>query len=111
MDLFLIIGIIIGAFHTGWVCREIYAKHVVKKMHDEMSDHLSEIQEQFKENVIPMRVEKHNSEYFLYNTTNQAFICQGATKDELRERFNVAYPQKKGVILEGTDLWREVNDK
>ena len=111
IDLLFLVAIIIGAVHTGWVLRELYAKYLVKQLHNELSNDLAEIQEQFKENVVPMRVEKHNSEYFLYNTTNQAFICQGGTKDELSKRFSVAYPQKKGVIFEGTDLWREVNDK
>lgn len=111
MDAFLLLCIIIGAFHTGWVCRELYAKHRVKQMNEEMEEDLAEIQQHFKENVIPMRVEKHNDVYFLYNTTNQAFICQGKDKEELRERFNVAHPDKKGLVLEGIELWREVDGK
>lgn len=111
IDLVLIIGIIVGAFHFGWTAREIWAKHQVKKIHQEIEDNLFQAQEQIKDNIIPMRVEKHNNEYYLYNTINQSFICQGKTKDDLFDKFSIAYPKKKGVIFEGGELWREVNDK
>jgi hypothetical protein len=111
LDFFVLIFVVIGAVHFGWNLREIYAKHVLKKMNEELSEDLAEIQQQFKDNVIPMRVEKHQSEYYLYNTTNQSFICQGKNKGELQDKFNTVYPKKKGVILEGGEIWRELNDE
>ena len=112
IDVLLLVGIVIGAFHTGWVLREIWARHRARQLQEQLINVLfDDIHNQLKENIIPMRVEKHNEEYFLYNTTNQSFICQGKTRDELYDKFNYAHPKKKGVIFEGAEIWREVNDK
>lgn len=111
MDFITFIFVAIGAFHTGWVCREIYAKQKVRELNEELGQNLSILEKQFKDNVIGMRLEKHQDTIYVYDTANNAFICQGKTKTELSEAFYKVNPNKKGIILEGDEFWKEANDK
>lgn len=48
-----------------------------------------------------LKVEFDQNIYFTYNVSNNQFVCQGATVQQLRERLSVMFPGQTATIVEG----------
>jgi hypothetical protein len=107
MDLTSVALLCVLFIYVGWKLREVHAKRVVRKMHETMS---TQFDDHLKESIVGMRLEKHDGVIYIYESENNSFICQGKTKKELSDNFNAVRPNKKGIILEGSEYWRETND-
>lgn len=48
-----------------------------------------------------LKVELDQNIYFTYNVSNNQFVCQGATVQQLRERLSEMFPGQTATIVEG----------
>lgn len=48
-----------------------------------------------------LKVEFDQNIYFTYNASNNQFVCQGATVQQLRERLSAMFPGQTATIVEG----------
>lgn len=64
-------------------------------MQDEVEAQIEELRNKF----IFLKIEEHNGIQFAYNATNNEFVCQGNTFDELNENFGKRFPGAKGILV------------
>lgn len=81
----------VSCFLLGWKLREIHAKNVVARMKKEM---LEEAHEEFKSNVVNIKVEDHNGEFFVYRKDDGSYLAHGETKSTLEDILNEKFPGK-----------------
>lgn len=48
-----------------------------------------------------LRVELDQNIYFTYNASNNQFVCQGTSVQQLRERLSEMFPGQTATIIEG----------
>lgn len=88
MDILILIGVFIVAFSWGWTFREKIAEHKAKVFMDK-------IHEQEEENIMKIKIEKHNNMLFVYDYHTDMFITQAKDRPELEEKLEKLYPGKK----------------
>lgn len=94
----IILGILLGViffvlgFIQGWRMRELYA---VKKLDELLNKVEQEVDEEIKESIIPITIEKHQDTYFVYGVNDNQFIAQGNNRWELEKNLETRYPGKK----------------
>ena len=98
----------VSGFHAGWVFREIVARHRAKQYENELSENLSKLEEHYVKTQVNLKLDKIQDVVYVYNLNDGVFICQGKTKDEIRELFRKKYPEKNGIIHEGAEYWKEM---
>ena len=76
----VLIGVVIG-FVLGWVVREAVALHKINAIVKAMQ----EPEPVVKANELRVKIEKHNDIFYLYADSDDRFIAQGATKEEVTE--------------------------
>jgi hypothetical protein len=85
----LVIGVLCGVAF-GWNLREYVASAKLSKLLDQMeqdNQNLSEV-------LIPIIIEKHNDEYFVYDLKDKTFMAQGQTRWHLEKCLNDKFPGK-----------------
>lgn len=82
--------LILAGFLIGWYGREIYAKHMVKKLGAQIDEIASEV---VKESIINIDVEKHDDTLFVYKKDG-TFLAQGKNIDELTDILQKKFPGK-----------------
>lgn len=110
MEILTLIFVAIVFFHAGYKVREIVAKQTIKRFQEDLADDLEELQTQFKEVFVNLKVEQHGESLFLYDFATSQFICQGKTRTEVLQNFHKIYPNKKGLIHDGIEIWRKAHD-
>lgn len=89
----LYIGIFIG-FFLGWFFTRIVDVIDKKRQLDKLNEMIDEKIEEFKEKVIPSRIEESNGLLLLYNSETNEFLGQGRSADELESTVKARYPGK-----------------
>lgn len=85
------------AFLTGWYAREKYAERVLNRFLSQAEDG---IKERVMKDVIPVHIEEHNGQYFVYNGNDKSFMAQGATRKAVEAVLEDKYPGKKFAAKE-----------
>ena len=49
--------------------------------------------------IIFLKMEVQGDMVLAYNVVNEEFICQGSNMDEIYQRFEQLYPDRKGIIV------------
>lgn len=107
-DFLLLLFIVIAAIHFGWVMKTIFDRIRFKNYQDELSDNLTKLEKYYVENIVNLKLEKHNDMIYVYNMNDDSFVCQGKTRKEIQDLFKLKFPDKNGVIHEGSKLWKEM---
>lgn len=102
----ILILFFISGFHAGWTIREVVARHRAKQYENELSENLSKLEEHYVNTQVNLKLEKIQDVVYVYDMRDDTFICQGKTKDEIRELFKKKYPDKNGIIHEGAEYWK-----
>ena len=92
-----IIGLaIFGAafFYFGWVTREIHAKRVVARLRQEVEEIVDEKANEFKKNVINIKVEDHDGQFFIYKKDDGSYLAHAETMSKLEDILNEKFPGK-----------------
>lgn len=87
-----VIGVVTFTFGigVGWRLREMHAENVVKRYMKEQ-DAKNKID---PANIMNVSVEKHNDQYYVYNSDNNNFLVQVKTKEELMKFFTEKHSDK-----------------
>lgn len=95
MDYFLtfLLGMAASMLILRWAVRRAIDR-IVSKIDQELA--ATEIGTESK-----LRVEFDQNTYFTYNTTNNQFVCQGKSVQQLRERLSEMFPGQTATIVEG----------
>lgn len=86
----LVVGVIIG-----WYARQWYAVMVVTELLQQIENQEAE---ESHPSSIPIRIEKHEDRFFVYNSESGKFMAQGDTMDMVTENLLNNYPNKVFTI-------------
>ena len=64
---------------------------------------LQTIKETHVAKLIPARVEEHNGIFYVYNAEDDTFLVQGSNLQELKDKLEKSYQDKKIVVTEGEE--------
>lgn len=92
----LLIGIGIG---LGLVA--LYIWHVIAKFEQEIHSHIRNAVKEVEKALMPVIVEQDGDEIFVYSETDRQFLVQGRTAQEIRERFNLRFPDRIAYMAGG----------
>lgn len=98
-----VLGMLTATLIIRWLARRI-----VEKLVDALA---SEIAEAPDTKRIKIRVEEDNKTYFMYNVDDGAFVCQGVSIAELRERFQKRFPGYQAEITGDSELLRKLGEE
>ena len=91
MDI-LFIGSLIVGFYAGWHLHKAVSVHNANKV---LSDLEHQMVKQELENIMKIKIEKHNDMLFVYDYHTDMFITQAKDRPELEEKLEKLYPGKK----------------
>ena len=77
--------------------------YVLKRFNDRLEQQLTELVEELENRIIGLDVEVDNNQYFIYNTKDKSFVCQGATAQEIKEKFLARCPNQNAYFAGGDE--------
>jgi hypothetical protein len=77
--------------------------YVLGRINDRLEQQLTELVEELENRIIGLDVEVDNNQYFLYNTQDKSFVCQGATAAEIKEKFLARCPGQNAYFAGGDE--------
>lgn len=95
MDFLLIFAVaflMLLSFVAGWIAREIAASRRIDQLMAQVEE---SVNEQVKEQLIPIKIEHHDQMFYVYSLDNNTFMAQGQTRRELESNLEKRYPGKK----------------
>jgi hypothetical protein len=95
-NVMMIVGIILlVGLAVGW--------YILRRFNDQLEQQLTELVEELENRIIGLDVEVDNNQYFLYNTQDKSFVCQGATAQEIKEKFLARCPGQNAYFAGGDE--------
>lgn len=86
--------VVIFAFVIGWYAREWHATIVMNRFMNRFEEKTRDALEKIQENLIKIKIEKHNDMFFVYGLEDDEFMAQGSTRKELEDNLRKRYPGK-----------------
>jgi CHASE1-domain containing sensor protein len=77
--------------------------YVLRRFNDQLEQQLAELVQELEDRLIGLEVEVDNNQYFLYNIKDKSFICQGATAEEIKQRFQARCPNQNAYFAGGDE--------
>jgi hypothetical protein len=77
--------------------------YLLRRINVRLEQQLTELVEELENRIIGLDVEVDNNQYFLYNTQDKSFICQGATAAEIKEKFLARCPGQNAYFAGGDE--------
>ena len=90
------VGTLIGFGIVGMYIWYLWNK--IKRHVDRMID---EVIAEAETSLVGLDIEVDKGVYFCYNSVDKQFICQGTTVTEIREGFQLRYPDKTAYLAGG----------
>jgi uncharacterized protein YpmB len=75
--------------------------YILKRFNDQLETQLNQLVEELENRIIGLDVEVDNNQYFLYNTLDKSFVCQGATAQEIKQKFMARCPGQNAYFAGG----------
>lgn len=95
-----VIGFVLGMVSALLIVRWL-AQRAIEKFAEVLA---KEVAADSSDKRIKLKVEEDNKTYFMYNATDGAFVCQGVSIQEIRERFQKLYPGYQAEIVGDSEL-------
>lgn len=92
----IILGIFIG---IGLVL--LYAWFKIQHLARRLEAHLTEAVDQVKSSLVPVIVERQNGSIYCYAKDDHQFLCQGKNLEEIRQAFELRFPDKTAYLAGG----------
>ena len=73
----------------------------LRRINNRLEQQLAELVNELENRIIGLDVEVDNNQYFIYNTKDKSFICQGATAEEIKEKFLTRCPGQNAYFAGG----------
>jgi hypothetical protein len=77
--------------------------YVLRRFNDRLEQQLADLVQELEDRIIGLEVEVDNNQYFLYNVKDKSFICQGATAEEIKQRFQARCPNQNAYFAGGDE--------
>jgi hypothetical protein len=77
--------------------------YLLRRINDRLEQQLEDLVQELEDRIIGLDVEVDNNQYFIYNTKDKSFICQGATAEEIKERFLARCPNQNAYFAGGDE--------
>ena len=77
--------------------------YILRKFNDRLEQQLEELVKELEDCVVGLDVEVDNNQYFIYNTKDKSFICQGATAEEIKQKFLARCPGQNAYFAGGDE--------
>ena len=77
--------------------------YILRRFNNQLEQQLTELVEELEDRLIGLEVEVDNNQYFLYNIKDKSFVCQGATAQEIKERFLARCPGQNAYFAGGDE--------
>jgi hypothetical protein len=87
---YLIFGL--ACFFIGWKSREWYAISRIQQIGDDIAN---EMIESYKKDVIDIKVDRVDNEFFVYKREDGSYLAHGETMSKLEDILNDKFPGKK----------------
>jgi hypothetical protein len=90
---------------TGIILMTVLAVvwYILRRFNDRLEQQLTELVEELENRIIGLDVEVDNNQYFLYNTQDKSFVCQGATAQEIKQKFLARCPGQNAYFAGGDE--------
>ena len=82
---YLLLTYVVGS----WMLNQLL-RYLIKKQLAEITDE--------PETKMALDIEVINDQYFCYDHTTKAFVCQGVSMEELTQRFTQRYPGQLAIV-------------
>ena len=100
MDIFdfvAAVGLSIVILVFAWLLFVTMAVRAIERRNDEIGAN------HHTDSVIPLQVETLGDQFLCYHAKTMAFVCQGTTLEEIRQRFKERFPNNNAAIVDGDD--------
>jgi len=77
--------------------------YILRRFNDRLEQQLAELVQELEDCIIGLDVEVDNNQYFIYNTKDKSFVCQGATAEEIKEKFLARCPGQNAYFAGGDE--------
>ena len=75
--------------------------YILRRFNDRLEQQLAELVQELEDRIIGLDVEVDNNQYFIYNTKDKSFVCQGVTAQEIKEKFLARCPGQNAYFAGG----------
>jgi heme/copper-type cytochrome/quinol oxidase subunit 1 len=89
--IYILIGFLLWVWGIviGWRAREVHAKQQVEKFLEETT-----AEPESKNDLVKIKIEKSNSQFFVYDLYTNEFMAQGSTRSQVENALAKRYPGK-----------------
>jgi hypothetical protein len=77
--------------------------YILRRFNDRLEQQLTDLVKELEDRIIGLDVEVDNNQYFIYNSKDKSFICQGATAEELKQKFLARCPGQNAYFASGDE--------
>jgi hypothetical protein len=77
--------------------------YILRRFNNQLEQQLTELVKELEDRIIGLDVEVDNNQYFIYNSKDKSFICQGATAEELKQKFLARCPGQNAYFAGGDE--------
>jgi hypothetical protein len=77
--------------------------YILRRFNDRLEQQLTDLVKELEDRIIGLDVEVDNNQYFIYNTKDKSFICQGATAEEIKQKFLARCPGQNAYFAGGDE--------
>jgi len=101
MELIDIVAAIAVGTLLGFGIVGMYVWYLWNKIKRHVDHMIDQVIAEAETNMIGLDIEVDKGVYFCYNSKDKQFICQGTTVKEIREGFQLRYPDKTAYLAGG----------
>lgn len=91
MEFLILLGVALVSFMWGWNTREAVARIQNRKFFEKLVEQAEEEHEQ----LVRIKIERHDGMLFAYHAENSLFIAQANDRKELEEKLCEKFPGKR----------------
>ena len=77
----------------------LYIRNLVKKVISEIDNQIDQV----KNKLMPVVIERVNGQLYCYTEADKHFICQGTDMAEIKQAFEVRYPDMTAYLAGGEE--------
>lgn len=77
--------------------------YILRRFNDKLEQQLEQLVKELEDRIIGLDVEVDNNQYFIYNSKDKSFICQGATAEEIKQKFLARCPGQNAYFASGDE--------
>jgi hypothetical protein len=77
--------------------------YILRRFNDRLEQQLTDLVKELEDRIIGLDVEVDNNQYFIYNSKDKSFICQGATAEEIKQKFLARCPGQNAYFASGDE--------